>query len=867
MSSAPAIARLFAAAVALSPEARASFVDGACADDPASGEQLRQLLAAHARFEGWDLQPGDEVGDYIVVGTLGRGGMGVVYRAGHRTLRRMAALKVVRSDQTRAPVLARFFVEQQVLASLTHPHIAVLYDVGVSADGRAFFAMELVEGVGIDDYCKPDTVSLERRLELFVTVCRAVHFAHQQGVIHRDIKANNVLVTAAGEPKLLDFGLATMAMGDGSDARTTVTAERWMTPDYASPEQIRGERATTASDVYALGALLYRLLTGVTPFEERSGDALPRAILHDEPIRPSVRAIRPLADRSANPGLARRMKGDIDHIVLKALAKDPAHRYSSADQLAEDVRHHLTGLPIRARGQTLGYRARLFARRHKAGVVSGAAALLLAIFAIAAIVWQARVAERERARAERRFHDVRTLANSFMFEIHDAIDNLAGSTKARELLVSRALQYLDSLSREATDDSGLQVELATSYRRIGDVQGYPYDANLGDLSGALASYRKGVGILEDVRRAGNHDPEVYRSHAATLQRIGDVLMANGRSTEALEHQQQSLEVLVGIADAPQAPRPLRRTWAVAHLKIGEALENLRRPVEALESYQRSATVFAALYAEDPKAPEALRDIGVGHSKVGDVLRALGRPLDALESYRVGLGIRERAMAANPDDAELRRDVSVSQDRIAGALADAGRIESAIEAQQQALGIDAALAAADPANSDAQRDVASDRATLGYLLSEQGKWAPAREHLDAALKSRRALLERSRDDAELRGEVGDSYLRLARVLAKQGLHVSAADHCRNGRGLAEELRTLDDANGSFHELVALARVICAEVSDAAGRSVSDLDADYEAARLILLDLQARMPLSPGGRRLLDHIQRRDGARVVRSRGVT
>src|SRR5439155_9983423 len=362
-----------------------------------------------------------------------------------------------------------------------------LLDGGTTADGVPFVIMEYVDGVPIDRFIVERGLSISERLRLFIQVCAAVHYAHQRLVIHRDLKPGNILVTGDGVPKLLDFGIAKLlGGGEVPPVDVTVTALRMLTPECASPEQVRGEPVTTASDGYALGVLLYRILADRGPYAtaQTTPHAVARAICDEDPRRPS--------DVVPDPVVARRLRGDLDTIVLKALQKEPARRYASVEQLAQDVRCHLENQPVLAQPDSWRYRAVKFVARHKAAAAAAALVAISLVGGIVATTWQAHVARTQRNLAEQRFNDVRQLTNSFLFEVHDAIERLPGATPARQLVVGKAVEYLDHLARETEAGANVDFEreLVAAYIKLGDVQGKLSDINLGQSANALVSYRK-----------------------------------------------------------------------------------------------------------------------------------------------------------------------------------------------------------------------------------------------------------------------------------------------------------------------------------------------------------------------------------------
>jgi non-specific serine/threonine protein kinase/serine/threonine-protein kinase len=749
---------LFHDALALPREERESFVSRACADDPALAAEAAELLAAHAREEGlmerpaidsapsWSDNQGPTVvgrrfGPYRVTRELGRGGMGAVYLAERAdgTFQQRVALKLVKRGMDIEQVVARFRAERQILASLEHPNIARLLDGGASDDGQPFLVMEYIDGQRIDEYVRERKLSVPQRLALWLHVCSAVTYAHQHLIVHRDIKPANVLVTAEGVPKLLDFGIARL-LDPAAEVTSTVTELRMMTPEYASPEQIEGRHATTVSDVYSLGVVLYELLTDRSPYrpKSRSPVDVAEAICTTEPVRPSA------AVSAADASLGRRLRGDLDTILLTALRKEPARRYQSVEQFATDVRRHLDGLPVRARPDTFGYRAGKFIRRNQAGV---AAAVLVALALIAgtiATAWQARQARAAQAVAERRFNDVRALAHAVLFDYHDAIKDLPGSTPVRERLVRDALSYLDTLAREAHGERSLQRELAAAYRRVGDLQGGSLTANLGDTQGALESYGKAERILESLiaadssdagsrrdlvriliargllrfdtgdvpggmslaRRAeavlapltaGPIDAELRLVVASVDDLLGVLLLETGDSRAAAERHRTAIARLERAPPAEQANPAFRRALSVAHQHLGDALAQIDGSRAALGPFQRARAIRAELVSQFPNNTDYRRLLGASDYWIGSVLADMGRYREALARYQSGLSLDRAEIARDPKNAANRSGLGFTLVRTADMLLKLGRTREALAHYQEGLAIRSKELRADSTN--------------------------------------------------------------------------------------------------------------------------------------------------------------------------
>ena len=550
------VQELFDAAVDLPGEQRAAFLANQCDGDAALRHEVEALLAEDAQSGSFGERPrfvissdvfpgareeelaGRRFGVYEVIREIGRGGLGAVYLAARADdeYRKEVALKLIRRGLDTDDILRRFRTERQILAQLDHPNIARLLDGGTSEDGLPYFVMEYVQGEPISTYCDLHGLKLNERLELFRKVCAAVTYAHQNLVVHRDLKPSNILVTSDGEPKLLDFGIAKLLSTD-DELMFTQTAPGMgaMTPDYASPEQVRGEKITTASDVYSLGVLLYELLTGKKPYRltTRTSEELSRAVVEQEPERPSA-ALSSQERRYhiAAPCLC----GDLDNIVLMALRKDQERRYSSVAQFSGDIRRHLEGLPVIAHKDTVSYRASKFIRRNAVGVTAAVFVLLSLLGGIVATAWQARratsnartaeeqarTASAERDRAQREGAKAQSI-NTFLQNILGFSDPtwVAGNPRgnAHQMTIAEAI---DEAARRSEAELADQPEvLAAVQFSIGRI----YETR-GQLDRAEALLRSSL----DIRRRvlGSEHPETAQSMAA----LGERLTNSGKSAES-----------------------------------------------------------------------------------------------------------------------------------------------------------------------------------------------------------------------------------------------------------------------------------------------------------------------------------------------
>jgi tetratricopeptide (TPR) repeat protein/predicted Ser/Thr protein kinase len=422
------VAEVVEAALERNPAERRQFVDEACRNDADLRREIESLLGFQEKARNFietpayevaskilvegdgELKSGQILGDYKVLSLLGEGGMGEVYLVEDTKLERRVAIKVVKHGAGSASALRHWYKEEKILGGLNHPNIARLYGVGMTPSGLPYFVMEYVDGHRLDHYCQEEHLSIQDRLSLFRKICSAVTYAHQNLIIHRDIKPANIRVTSGGEPKLLDFGIAKLLDPESSSVgEMTMTLAAMMTPEYASPEQVRGEPMTTASDIYSLGVILYELLAGQRPYriKTRSPAEIARAITEQEPARPSTAIARGNGSSKSQIPNPKMLRGDLDNIVLKAMRKEPQHRYASVGQFSEDVLRHLQGRTVIAHKDTMGYRTRKFVARHKAGVSAATLIVLSLVAGVVATFWQttlarhqANIATRERDHAQ-----------------------------------------------------------------------------------------------------------------------------------------------------------------------------------------------------------------------------------------------------------------------------------------------------------------------------------------------------------------------------------------------------------------------------------------------------------------------------------
>jgi non-specific serine/threonine protein kinase/serine/threonine-protein kinase len=763
---------VFQEALARPVEARDGYLDSVCATDPHLRHEVESLLAAHHEAKDFLSRPGAlvesaltegrRIGPYRVLGLLGRGGMGVVYRCvrDDDVFQKTVALKVVGS--ARRDQLLRFHQERQILARLQHPNIAAILDGGATDEGQPYMVMELVAGQPIHAWCAARGLGRRERLELFRTVCSAVHYAHQNLVVHRDLKPQNILVTDEGEPKLLDFGIAKLvAAGEGPDEAPTATLLPLMTPEYASPEQVCGGPVTTATDVYSLGVVLFELLTGSRPYAvaTRSLAEMVRVVRDTEPPLPSAAATLRGGE----------LRGDLDTIVLKALRKEPARRYLSAQELAEDVRRHLAGLPVLARRDTVRYRLEKFVRRHRIAVGASALLALSLVGGLLATVRQARIADAHRRLAERRFDEVRGLAGYVMTDLDEAMSKLPGSTPLRKQLVEKTLAYLDGLAGEASTDSALQAEIAHGYERLGQVQGQRGWANLADGPGALRSIRKAIVLRELVAARSPGDAESAARLAEAYGAAHNMLRQQGEHSESDAMLAKMKRTLDALPSTSLDETRVLVAWQVYY----DSAATLRQRAGDLEAARderaRQVEVAEKLAAREPDDPDARRNLALACKYYGGALHRLGERQPARVQYDRSLELDRKSLAAEPTNPNAKLDLSFSLASIGSLLRDEKDLEGALRAYRSARELRQQVFGADPDNEFAFSSLVRAHQSIAGVLAREARLDDAVAEEREVLRLRAAWEENhpspygeAAREAALRSSIGDHHVTVASI---------------------------------------------------------------------------------------------------------
>lgn len=771
--------RLFRAAQRLPLDERVAFLDEACADDPQLRREVESLLMADEEADaeaflhteagevvaqaGFSAQgapeSGKKIGPYILMQSLGRGGMGDVYLAQRQEpFKRYVALKIIRRGMDTRDVLQRFEMERHILASLNHANIAQLLDGGMTDEGLPYFAMEYVDGMPLTTYCDRHRLNIRKRIELFQVVCRAVQYAHQNLIIHRDLKPSNILVTKEGLVKLLDFGIAKLLNPHFSPVVIPVTRTelRLMTPEYASPEQIQGVSLTTASDVYALGMILYELLTGhrAYRFKKRSSQEIAQVICEQDPERPSTKVLQTeiiqqgsdttreltptdisMARDMTVDRLQRRLQGDLDNIVLMALRKEPNRRYTTAAQLSEDLDRYLAGRPVMAHRDSRTYRLKKLVRRHRVETVFAVVVVVLLLGGFVLSLWQAEQTRNQRDRAETALSRSEEVTD-FLLALFEASD--PGVARGEDLRARTLLARGMERAEELAEQPDLQAQML-------DVMGRVYQ-NLGDYETAEQLLARA--LLLQQTHAGSQSVEAATSlaHSANVFRLkGDYGEAETRYREALDRHRALLgeqhllvaEDLLGLGQVFQD----RGDFEGAEPLLGDALQQQKTLLgdahpEVLQTQGQLARVLHGKGDYDTAEDLLQQTLASQQEVYGEVHPAVAENLKQLASlyatrdgdfarsetlHRQALAIYEQVYE------EVHPTIAKSLTHVATSLLNQQKFEEAVPLLRRGLTIQRTVLGSD------HQDVGTALNSLALLLVKQGNLDEAEPLFEEALR--------------------------------------------------------------------------------------------------------------------------------------
>ena len=604
---------------------------------------------------------GKQIDDYKILEKIGEGGMGTVFLAEHaeRDFSQKVALKLIKRGMDTNAVLKRFLMERQILSQLEHPFIARLLDGGSTKDGLPYFVMEYVSGETIKQFCENHQFDTNERLELFEKVCQAIGYAHQKLIVHRDIKPSNIIVTTDGTPKLLDFGIAKLLSPDWNAATTEATVPnfRLMTPEYASPEQLRGKMTTVSTDIYSLGVVLYELLSGTRPFrfENKSIGEIIETVTHSEPKPPSAAITSyklQITNQDQKPKIKtrnsrksqianRKLNKDLDNIILKAIRKEPENRYQSVAEFADDVHRYLIGLPVKATADTRFYRFQKFVGRHRTGVLTSVFIALFLMVSTAITTRQYFIAKSERAKSEERFLQLRGVAKSLLSETNDALAKLPENLEIRKSIIEKSVSVLDSLSADDTDDAEFLSELADAYEKLGGLRNW----NLRDAETALSNFQKAVNLRERVLEIAPNNIAYRTKLNSTLGALTEFYAIGGDTEKNIEiYQKISENNLRRIEIEPENPQFYYESSAVA----GTLSMHLSNAGRETESRQVSGTGFelieraVALQQNKPQTPENQEKAAFYLMQKAASLEKSGKADDALSIYQNAFEIADQS---------------------------------------------------------------------------------------------------------------------------------------------------------------------------------------------------------------------------------
>lgn len=797
----------------LDQTARQAQLDAIASEDPSAAMRLRELLAAEHRMPDapdaasvarafTTVAAGQAVGAFVLEDLVGEGGTSVVFRA-HRAadFSQTVAIKVLRTVSGEH-FFARFLRERDILAGLNHPNIARLYDAGTTDDGQPYLVLEYAEGIDFVAWARQLGRTLADVVAAMIKVCDAVDYAHRRLLVHRDLKPANIMIDASAEPKLLDFGVAKLLDAESATDLTRDVGTP-LTPAYAAPEQLQGGAVTTATDVYALGVVLYEALCGRHPFRQ-SGDSAAQmlhSITTTEPVRPSTAgAVQAVNDFST---ALLKQRSDIDDVILCAMEKQPEARYATASALADDLRAALGGQPVRARQRTWRYLAGRFVARHRLAVAMAAVASTVVVGAVAVALWQGRVAEQQRALAERRFGDVRQLANRLLFSYYDGIKPLPGSLPVQRQLVQDGLQYLSSLRQELGDtarDAQLMIELADAYSRIGDIQGNFTEANAGDLDGATKSYAIARELLDVAANAGGSQGAVSEARASLLLKEAHLAYQRTELASARSQYEAAVAAWRNIAMAQPERTEARANLANALDAYGDFLgrdgaKGLSDPAAAVAYYAEARSLRQVIVSSTPNYPGIQSALYESDLRDGESAWALGRKSEAVALFEAALTSARRVAALEPNNSYRQRELGVVLTRLVPAYEAVDRLDASVAAAVDAARLMQKMLAADPGNEAMRSGVTATAGWAARQLIKAERFDEAEPYVLVEMKMARERLASVPNGVDAQATVALAHRRAGNLaFGRQQFDRAVAEH-EQARALQMKFRDTAPENAA------------------------------------------------------------------------